>query len=214
MAEEPVKPVVIPEKPATEPVKPANQIIADERIDQVLQTTQDLKQQVSQLEKKQAQPPQDRGWGQVSERDLEYIVGHPADYPDHVQGAFSEIRRRDRESIMTEVSSKIGTEGFMSQNKEAFDQNTPLGKEVGKILSQNRTQPDVLSDVIELAQHRIGGGKEKEKGRNQVINALKAADAHTPGSETITAPSAPSYMDMPKADFENEVQKVKLKTFK
>lgn len=202
------------ETPATE-VKP--QIITDERIDQVLQTAEELKEKISELEtksKSQPQPQSGRTWDKISDRDLEYIIGHSAEYPDHVQEAFGEIRRRDRESIMNEVQTQVGTQTFMSTNKEAFDSNTPLGKEVGKILGQNRTQSDVLSDVIELAQHRIGGGKKEEKARKQVVDALKGADAHAPGSDMITQPAMPSYMDMPKAEFENELQKVKMKTFK
>ena len=191
-------------------------IIDEERINSVLQANEQLQQRVTELEKKPTQSPsiQTRGWDQVSERDLEYIVTHPNDYPDHTQGALSELRKRDRESIRTELSGEIGTQTFMTSHKEAFDQNTPLGQEVTKILKQNRSQPEVLSDVIELAKHRIEGGKKGKDARQQVVNALKASDAHAPGSETITTESKPSFMDMPKAEFEKELQGVKMKTFK
>lgn len=219
MPDDPIKPEATKEKPVIEPVKPAEQpskIISDERIDQVMQANEQLQQRVDELEKKpaQSQSTQTRGWDQVSERDLEYIVTHPTEYPDHTQGALSELRKRDRESIRTELSGEIGTQTFMTSNKEAFDPNTPLGKEVTKILKQNRTQPDVLSDVIELAKHRIEGGTKGKDARKQVVDALKASDAHAPGSETITTEPKPSFMDMPKADFEKALENIKMKTFK
>lgn len=194
------------------------EIIDPQRIDQIAQVNEQLQARVAELEKKPQSQSQSssafRGWDTVSEQDLEYIVTHPAEYPDHVAGAFKEVRKRDREAIKTEVSGEVGVQNFRSRNQEAFDPVTPLGKEVTKILGQNRSQEDVLSDVIELAQHRIGGNKAGEKARKQVIDNLKAADTHIPGSDTLHQSAAPSFMDMPKADFEKEVQKVKLKTFK
>ncbi len=204
-------------EPEITPRELLEEIIDPQRIEQIARTNEELQQKVSELEKKtqasQTQGPT-KGWDTVSDRDLEYVIAHPSEYPEHAQGALSELRKRDRESVKAELSTELGTSDFMSKNKEAFDPNTPLGKEVQKILSQNRKQPEVLADVIELAQHRLGNSKTKQEGRKEVLDALKAAGAHTPGAEGITTPSAPSFMDMPKADFENEVQKVKMKAFK
>lgn len=193
------------------------QFIDPERVEQIYQVNQELTTRVGELEKKtksQVQQSQVRGWDQVSEQDLEYIVTHAPEYPDHAASALKELRQRDRASVKAEVITETSTQNFMSTNKEAFDSNTPLGKEVAKILSQNRAQPDVLSDVIELAGYRLGKDKGVQKGRSEMVNALKAASAHAPGSEGLNTPSPPSFMDMPKDEFENEIQKIKMKGFK
>ena len=188
----------------------------DERIDQILEANQQLQQRVDDLEVNSepvpASPP-GRTWNTVPEKDLEYVVTHPNEYPDHVQAAFSELRTRDRDAIKSEMSSELQTQGFMDQNKAEFDPNTPIGKEVAKIMGKNRNSNEVLSDVIELAKFRTSGNKADVKARKKVVTALQDADAHTPGSGIIAEKTAPSFIDMPKDDFENEVQKIKLKTF-
>lgn len=221
MAEDPKNPNPI-DPPAPDPAaqKKDQPIIDPARVEELLETNAQLQTRVSELEKttkKTVTSAQPKGWDQVQDNDLEYIITHPTEYPDHVQGAFKELRQRDRASVKNEVTIEANRSQFMGQHKEAFDPNSPLGKEVGKILGQNgqgRAESDVLADVVELAQLRMEKGKGEKKGRQDVVNNLKAANAHSPGSDSINELPAPSFMDMPKDEFEKQVQKVKMKSFK
>lgn len=217
MAEEEPQKKNEPDKPKQDPIAAKTEIIPDERIDRIVEANEALQEKVASLEKKSQQtvvPGSVNTWDTVSDRDLEYVITHQAEYPDHAQAALSEIRKRDKSAITTQLSVDLGTQGFVSENKEAFDINTPMGKEVAKILKQNRAQPEVLSDVVELAKYRTGANKKGNEERKQVVDALKSADTHTPGADSLQAPSVPSFMDMPKEDFEDEAQKVRMKTFK
>ena len=206
------------DKPAAkEPAKPDQQFVPQERFDQVMETVQTLERKAAELETKVKSAPiqssPGRAWDQVSEQDLEYVITHQAEYPDHVQGAFKELRKRDRESVKSELSAEIGTQTYKAQHPEAFDASSPLGKEVTKILGANRNQQDILADVIELAQMRIGTTDKESKTKKQIVDNLKNAGTHAPGSEQKTEPPAPSFMDMPKTEFENALQKVKMGAF-
>ena len=215
---DPDKDVKERDKPAaTVTAKPEHRFVPQERFDQVMETVQTLERKAAELESKvKAAPLQSspgRAWDQVSDQDLEYVITHQTEYPDHVQGAFREVRRRDRESVKSELSAEIGTQSFKMQHPEAFDASSPLGKEVTKILAANRNQQDILSDVIELAQTRIGITDKESKTKKQIVDNLKNAGTHAPGSEQKTEPPAPSFMDMPKTEFENALQKVKMGAF-
>ena len=68
--------------------------------------------------------------------------------------------------------------------------------------------------MISLAKYRIEGVSAEEKGRKKTVDALKAATAHTPGAEGAAITAPPSFIDMPKDQFEKEIEKVKMKGFK
>ena len=131
-----------------------------------------------------------------------------------LQVEHQQLRKRDRVATKAEISSEIGSNQVMEQHKEAFDPSTPIGAEVAKILGHTNNQKDILTDVIELAKYRIEGVSAEEKGRKKTVDALKAATAHTPGAEGAAITAPPSFIDMPKDQFEKEIEKVKMKGFK
>lgn len=185
------------------------------RVAQLERSSEELALKVTQLEQKNARPAQPGAtWDAVSDRDLQHIITHPIEYPDHATPAFEEFRKRERVAIKAEISSEFGTSQVKEQNKEAFDPNDPLGKEVAKILSRDRGQKDILTDVIELAKYRIEGSSGEEKGRKKTVDAMRAATAHAPGSEGSTITPPPSFMEMPTDQFEKELERVKMKGFK
>ena len=209
------------EKPAATTVDPATAAavtLDPKRVEALEQVNQDLVRQMGELKstitktEETKQPGQT--WDKLSDDQLEYVSTHPLEYPQHATAALQEIRRRDKAAIRSEILAEVGQGQIMEQNKEAFDPNTPIGKEVSKILARNRNQKDILSDVIELAQHRIEGTSGKEKGRKETVDALRAATAHAPGAEAATVIPPPSFLEMPKDQFEKEVEKVKMKGFK
>lgn len=203
-----------PAPPAPPAAAPA---IDPARVEQLFQTSEDLARKVTQLEASAKNPQPKQGtqnWDTVPDRDLQYVITHPIEYPDHATPAFEEFRKRERAAIKAEISSELGASQMREQNQEAFDPANPLGKEVAKILSGNRNQKDILTDVIELAKYRIEGSAGEEKGRKKTVEALRAASAHAPGSEGATITAPPSFMEMPKDQFEKEVERVKMKGFK
>lgn len=191
-------------------------LIDPQRVEQLIASNQQLIQKVGELETKKTAKTQQGGqtWEAVTERDLQYIITHPLEYPDHATAALEELRKRDRASTKAEISSEIGSSQVMEQHKEAFDPSTPIGAEVAKILARERNQKDILTDVIELAKYRIEGSSGEEKGRKKTVDALRAATAHTPGAEGAVITAPPSFIDMPKDEFEKHLEKVKMKGFK
>ena len=187
--------------------------IPRERFDQVLESSKALERKVAELEAKSQQTAGQRSWQQMPEQDLNYIVTHSSEYPEHATGALSEIRRRDREALKSEILGEVGVNEFRSTNNDAFDSNTPLGQEVSKIMSSSRSQKEILSDVVELAKYRIGGNKAGADTRKKLIQNLQGASVMAPGADTQSATPPPSFMDMPKADFAKVVEKVKLGEF-
>lgn len=188
--------------------------IPRERFDQVLESSKALERKVAELEAKTNQQTSgQRSWNQIPEGDLSYIVTHSSEYPEHAPAALSELRRRDREALKSEILGEVGVNEFRSINNEAFDPNTPLGQEVSKIMSSGRSQKEILSDVVELAKYRIGGSKSSADTRKKLIQNLQGASVMAPGADTLTTIPPPSFMDMPKADFAKVVEKVKLGEF-
>lgn len=186
--------------------------VDDDRLDQIMEAVNELRE--TKPEPTRESPTgQITSWDQVSDQDLEYVVTHQSEYPQHVGAAFKEIRKRDANKIKSELASELGYQSFVDSNPEIFDPKSPTGKEIAKIMQQGRSQKDIMRDVVELAKYRTGAVDNEKKGRKKVVDALKSDGAHTPGSETVTEPPAPSFMDMPKEDFENQVAKVKLKAF-
>lgn len=193
-------------------------LIDPKRVEQLEQVNQQLSQKLNELEStvsKTSQRQQSgQTWETVSDRDLQYIVTHPIDYPDHASAALEELRKRDRAAIRSELVSEFGSSQVREQNPEAFDPTTPVGKEVAKILARDRGQRDILTDVIELAKFRIEGASSEEKGRKKTVDALKAASAHAPGSESSAITPPPSFLEMPKDEFQKHLESVKMKGFK
>ena len=81
-------------------------------------------------------------------------------------------------------------------------------------MSSNRQQKDVLSDVVELANYRIGGNKAAANARTKLIQNMQSASVMAPGSDGQTNTPPPSFMDMPKAEYNKYVENVKLGEFK
>lgn len=193
-------------------------LIDPKRVEHLEQVNQQLSQKLNELEStvsKTSQRQQSaQTWETVSDRDLQYIFTHPIDYPDHATAAFQEFQRRERAAIKMEMASEFESAQVREQNPEAFDPTTPVGKEVAKILARGRGQKDIITDVIELAKYRIEGVSSEEKGRKKTVDALKAASAHAPGSEGAAAIPPPSFMEMPKDEFQKHLESVKMKGFK
>lgn len=195
--------------------KDRSEFIPRERFDQVLESTKALEAKVAELESKNKQSDSgQRSWQQVPEQDLQYIATHSSEYPEHATGALSELRRRDREVLKSEILGEVGMTEFKSTNNEAFDANTPLGREVSKIMASNRSQKEVLADVVELAKHRLGGNKSATDARKQLVQNMQAAGVSTPGADSQTQVSPPSFMTMPKDDFRKYVDSIRLGEFK
>ena len=192
-----------------------SEFIPRERFDQVLETTKALEAKVAELEgKSRQQTSGQRTWEQIPEQDLNYIVTHSSEYPEHSQGALVELRRRDKETLKSEILGEVSVSELRSTNNEAFDPNTPLGKEVSKIMAQNRPQKEILSDVIELANYRIGGNKQAANARTKLVQNMQSASVLAPGADSQTSLAPPSFMDMPKAEFSKFVEGIKLGGFK
>jgi len=194
-----------------------SEFIPRERFDQVLETTKALEAKVAELEAKNSQSSQgtagQRSWNQIPEGDLQYIVTHSSEYPEHATAALNELRQRDRNLIKSEILGEVGLDSFKSTNNEAFDPNTPLGKEVSKIMSQGRSQKDVLADVVELAKYRTGANHSASDARARLVQNMQSANVSAPGSDGITQTPPPSFMSMPKSEFTDYVNKVRLSEF-
>ena len=192
-----------------------SEFIPRERFDQVLETTKALEAKVAELEgKSRQQASGQRTWEQIPEQDLNYIVTHSSEYPEHSPAALAELRRRDRETLKSEILGEVGVSELRSTNNEAFDPNTPLGKEVAKIMSQGRSQKDTLQDVIELANYRIGGNKQAANARTKLVQNMQSASVLAPGADNQTNIAPPSFMSMPKDDYRKYVESIKLGEFK
>ena len=201
--------------PATQDGQQRSEFIPRERFDQVLEAQRALEAKVAEFETQKRQTDAGtRTWDKIPEGDLQYIVTHSNEYPEHATPALAELRRRDREILKSEILGEVGINEFKSTNNEAFDPNTPLGKEVAKIMSSNRQQKDVLSDVVELANYRIGGNKAAANARTKLIQNMQSASVMAPGSDGQTNTPPPSFMDMPKAEYNKYVENVKLGEFK
>src|SRR3972149_2029901 len=188
--------------PASQDGQQRSEVIPRERFDQVLEA-----------QKKQADSGT-RTWDKIPEGDLQYIATHSNEYPEHATAALQELRRRDRDMLKSEILGEVGINEFKSTNNVAFAPNSPLGKEVGKIKSANQKQKDVLSDVVELANYRIGGNKAAANARTKLIQNMQSASVMAPGSDGQTNTPPPSFMDMPKAEYNKYVENVKLGEFK
>ena len=195
-----------------------SEFIPRERFDQVLETTKALEAKVAELEAKNSQSSQgtagQRSWNQIPEGDLQYIVTHSSEYPEHATAALNELRQRDRNLIKSEILGEVGLDSFKSTNNEAFDPNTPLGKEVSKIMAQGRSQKDVLADVVELAKYRTGGNKSAADARTKLVQNMQSASVMAPGSDGQTNLPPPSFMSMPKAEYSKYVESIKMNEFK
>jgi len=201
--------------PATQDGQQRSEFIPRERFDQVLEAQRALEAKVAEFETQKRQTDAGtRTWDKIPEGDLQYIVTHSNEYPEHATPALAELRRRDREILKSEILGEVGINEFKSTNNEAFDPNTPLGKEVAKIMSSNRQQKDVLSDVVELANYRIGGNKAAANARTKLIQNMQSASVMAPGSDGQTNTPPPSFMDMPKAEYNKYVESIKLGEFK
>lgn len=150
-----------------------------------------------------------RTWQDLSQEELNSIVSNPTQYPEHFAQALAERDRRVEERLMSKVSETVSVTSLKMAHQEAFDANTPLGREVARIMA-NRSQADVMKDVIELAEYRHKKGISDKEARDNVANNLKAASVTAPGVGTPAKTEKASYMDMPKEEFEAEMQKVKL----
>lgn len=191
-----------------------SEFIPRERFDQVLETTKVLEAKVAELEgKSRQQSSGQRTWEQIPEQDLSYIVTHSSEYSEHAPAALAELRRRDRETLKSEILGEVGVSELKSTNNEAFDPNTPLGKEVAKIMASNRSQKEILTDVVELAKHRIGGNNSASNARKSLIQNMQTASVMAPGSDGNANVPPPSFMSMPANDFRKYVESIKLGEF-
>src|SRR3972149_593953 len=197
------------EKPAATTVDPATAAavtLDPKRVEALEQVNQDLVRQMGELKstitKTEEAKQSGQTWDKIPDDKLEYVGTHPLEYPQHATAALQEIRRRDKAAIRSEILAEVGQGQIMEQHKEAFDPKTPIGQEVSKILARNRNQKDILSDVIELAQHRIEGSSGKEKGRKETVDALISATTQAPVRVGPGAMAPPSSFETPKEQFE------------
>src|SRR3990170_1756050 len=201
--------------PASQDNQQRSEFIPRERFDQVLEAQRALEAKVAEFEAQKRQADSGtRTWDKIPEGDLQYIVTHSSEYPEHATAALQELRRRDRDMLKSEILGEVGINEFKSTNNEAFDPNTPLGKEVSKIMSQNRPQKEILADVVELANYRIGGNKTAANSRTKIIQKIQTSSLMAPGVNGQTNTPPPSFMDMPKAEYNKYVENVKLGEFK
>src|SRR3990172_7975495 len=182
-----------------------SEFIPRERFDQVLETAKAL-----ELERRTSTQ---RTWADMPDTDLNYIITHSSEYPDHASAALNEIRSRDRAAMKAEILGEVGISDFKSTNSDAFDSTTPIGKEVAKIIAVNRSQKDILADVVELAKYRTGANHSASDARTKLVQNMQSANVSAPGSDGITKTSPPSFMSMPKSEFTDYVNKVRLGEF-
>ena len=187
-----------------------SEFIPRERFDQVLETAKALEAKVLELERRTSTQ---RTWADMPDTDLNYIITHSSEYPDHASAALSEIRSRDRAAMKSEILGEVGISDFKSTNSDAFDSTTPLGKEVAKIIAVNRSQKDILADVVELAKYRTGANHSASDARMKLVQNMQSANVSAPGSDGITQTPPPSFMSMPKSEFTDYVNKVRLSEF-
>lgn len=189
------------------------EFIPRERFDQVLETARTLEAKIAEMEQRTRQTS-GRTWADVPETDLQYIITHSSDFPDHSGAALAELRRRDRETLKSEILGEVGISEFRTTNSDAFDPTSPLGKEVNKIMAGGRSQKEILSDVVELAKYRIGGANASADARKKLAQNMQAASVMAPGSDLETKIPPPSFMDMPKEEFNKFKESVMLGEFK
>ena len=152
-----------------------------------------------------------RSWAEVSDQELTSVLANPDQYKPYLAGAIAENNRRLRESILEEVGQAMEIKSTMSENKEAFDPNTPMGKEIQKIIGK-KTNAQILRDAIELASYRQGKGRAGKKDVEKIIDGIRSASHITPGTDSKTNIETPSPAAMKKGEFENMVKSVKLRT--
>lgn len=150
----------------------------------------------------------DRSWHDLSEYELNSVIANPIAYGKYLPGALSERERRFEEKITGRLNAALETNVIRAKNPEAFNKDTPLGKEVQKIMGQ-KSYSQMFSDVMELAANRISRSKVESETRKKITDNMKAA-MNSPGTDTTPMTSPLSWSDMPKQDFEANISKVKL----
>lgn len=110
--------------------------------------------------------------------------------------------------ILNKTNEQFALQNVQSQNPEAFDQNTPLGREVSKILGQ-QSYAENLKAVIELAKFKTNKDNLSSKARKKMVENIKTATETVHGSDDNKQENT-SYMDMDKKDFFAELNKIKM----
>lgn len=186
------------------------QYIPRERFDEVNERLRQAELELQQRSQPQPTAGGARRWEDLSREELDYIVTHPDEYGQHMSAAIRERDRRLEDGIMSRVNDLVGAATYKMAHPEAFSVDTPLGREVARLMS-NRPHAEVLKDVIELAKMRISAPERDSQTREQIAVNLAAASANPPGTATGTAPVPPAPMDQSKDDFEASVKSVKLR---
>lgn len=187
------------------------QFIPRERFEEVLSTTKSLREEIDALKESAASTSRPKGWGDVSDGDLDYIVTHPTDYPEHATSALQERDKRLSDRLTNKAIETLGIQSLIAENAEAFNPDTPLGREVSKILG-TKSQKEVYQSVIELAKLRQGNGQTASAARTEVVNNLKTALAPSGGAEAPSTSGPTDYSNMSDADFRSLMMKVKLQS--
>src|SRR3990172_5571046 len=156
------------------PAVKKEEFIPRERFEEVLSTTKTLREEIDALKNAAASTLKPKGWGDVPYSDRDYIVTHPTEYPEHAASALQERDNRLSERLTNKAVETLGVQELIAKNSEAFNPDTPLGKEVAKILG-TKSQRDVYESVIELAKLRQEKGNSASAARTQVVNNLKTA---------------------------------------
>src|SRR3990167_10808856 len=202
--------VVVPaktEEPTVEVEPEKKELTTEEVIDRAVEKLHSIRADGRQTKNGDTQM---RSWAEVSDQELTSVLANPDQYKPYMAGAIGENNRRLRESILEEVGQAMEIKSTMSENKEAFDPNTPIGKKIQKIIGK-KTNAQILRDAIELASYRQGKGKSGKKDVEKIIDGIKAASHITPGVDSKTNIETPSPAAMKKAEFENMVKSVKLR---
>src|SRR3990167_7916675 len=82
-----------------------SEFIPRERFDQVLETAKALEAKVLELERRTSTQ---RTLADMPDTDLNYIITHSSEYPDHASAALNEIRSRDRAAMKAEILGEVG----------------------------------------------------------------------------------------------------------
>lgn len=193
------------EQPGEKAEGVVEKLTAEELVDKAAEKFQSIKSQSVQAASGQ------RGWSDLSDQEISHILANPNQYQGYIPGAIAENNRRIENSVLGKVEMAFELKTAQAKDADAFDPNTPLGKEVSKIVAK-KSYGEVLSDAIELAAYRTGKNKNSVIAGKKILNNLKAASTMGGGTDSTEAAKIQSPSTMSKADFNEIVKQTKLRT--
>lgn len=182
---------------------PREALIPRERFDEVNEAKDRLERENAELRAKANRPAegQPKTWADVPQATLDTILADPIKYREHYAGAREEDRRRIITSAQTQATQAMTVEQLRAREADAFNEATPLGKEVRRIIAPHRSEAEYLQDAIELAKARLTVKPTATPGPALANNIAAALQTPPGGTNTPGAPP-PNWRDMSKEDFE------------